>query len=92
MSTSPAPSTTTTTTAAPIYTVSYTGGGCVGGVSQYQLGGAFNTGDTVVVRAAFSGYSSLVTTYNGRADLYVSNAATSNNADVLAQLGWQELT
>jgi hypothetical protein len=77
----PIPATATPTPTPTInYTVTRTGGACSGIYSTFQLGGGFNTGDTVVLRASFSGGGVNAVTYNGRADLYIANPATSNTA------------
>lgn len=84
--TTPAPATATPLppTATPIpatYTVTRTGGACSGIYSTFELSGDFYTGDTVVLRAAFSGMIQRNDPSGGaRADVYISNAAASNLA------------
>jgi len=72
--------TVTPSTPAENYTLTITDPG-TNVLSNYQLGGDFNTDDVVVIQAVFGGYSTAVT-YNGRVDLTLSNssAGVSNSA------------
>jgi hypothetical protein len=61
------------------YTVSYIAGNCVGGISNYRLGGNFKTDDVVVLRATFSGPGSTATIYPAKAYLFLSNYEANNS-------------